>query len=103
MLHHAKLTEPCRSDQEYLGEAFPDMLHRYHEALRPFVCYLAKSSFNPLDLAEWDDLFMEINFETTPKRCAFETSVAGLESVNPRVKGGLQWCRASLARWAIAA
>ena len=44
---------------------------------------------------------MEYKFEHTPRRAAFEATVAALEFANPRVKGGLPWCRATLAGWSV--
>ena len=44
---------------------------------------------------------MEYKFEHTPRRTVFEATVAALEFANPRVKGGLAWCRATLAGWSV--
>ena len=44
---------------------------------------------------------MEYKFERTPRRAAFEATVAALEFANPRVKGGLPWCRATFAGWSV--
>ena len=44
---------------------------------------------------------MEYKLEHTPRRVAFEATVAALEFANPRVKGGLPWCRATLAGWSV--
>ena len=44
---------------------------------------------------------MEYKFEHTPRRASFEATVAALEFANPTVKGGLPWCRATLAGWSV--
>ena len=86
-----------------MEKVLPSTLRRYREALRPFVAYLLENIFSPSEAAEWDDLLMEYKHEHTPRRAAFEALVAALEFANPRVKGGLTWCRVTLTGWAISA
>ena len=44
---------------------------------------------------------MEYKFDHTLQRAAFEATAAALAFANPRVKGGLPWCRATLAGWSV--
>ena len=94
-------TGPRGADPHHLKKVLPVTLQRYRESLRPFVSFLLEHRFSPSTPGEWDDLFMEYKFEHTPRRAAFEATVAALEFANPRVKGGLPWCRATLAGWSV--
>ena len=97
------LTGPRGRDPHHMEKVLPTTLRRYREALRPFVAFLLENILSPSEAAEWDDLLMEYKHEHMPRRAAFEALVAALEFANPRVKGGLTWCRVTIAGWAIAA
>ena len=94
-------TCPGGADPHLLEKVLPVTLQRYRESLRPFVFFLLENRLYPSTPGEWDDLLMEYKSEHTPRRAAFEVTVAALEFANPRVKGGLPWCRATLAGWSV--
>lgn len=94
-------TGPRGTDVHHLGKVLPSTLQRYRDALRPFVAFLLENHFNPVDASEFDDLFVEFKHEHTPRRAAFEATVAALEFAAPPLKGHLPWSRAVLSGWHI--